>query len=84
MSWSADGAALFVRAASERAVLIIRLDIASGRREQWDEIVPADGAGFIGFDSDGVKITPDGRTVVYTYWRVLSDVLVAKGLGRAQ
>jgi Tol biopolymer transport system component len=83
MQWSGDGKSIFIRAASDNSVAIFKLDLASGRRDKWTEISPSDSAGFIGFDTDGVKITPDGRTCIYTYWRLIHDLFLAEGLGKS-
>jgi len=58
--------------------LITRVELATGRRTVWKEIVPPDAAGVdqIG----GVRITPDLKSYVYSYDRTLSDLYVVEGL----
>ena len=40
---------------------VVRVDVATGRRELWKELGPADISGVI--DQTGVHITPDERGV---------------------
>ena len=40
LQWSADGHSLFVRAAGELVLKIYKLDLSSGRRELWKELIP--------------------------------------------
>jgi len=80
MQWSADGKSLFLRAASSDSLEIVRLDLAEGTRQRLAAIRPSDPTGFIGFDTEGVKITPDGRTCIYTYWRLIHELFLAEGL----
>ena len=79
--WSTDGHALYVRASGDFTthINIYRIDLSSGRRELRKEIVP-DEVGFLGFEDRGIKITPDGKSYVYTYWTVLRDLFLAEGL----
>ena len=60
VAWAADGHSLFV-AESRIARLparVFRLDLATGRRELWREIAPADRSGVAGINR--LLITPDG------------------------
>jgi len=82
MEWSSDGSSLFAREAAYQTVPIVKIDLESGKRSPLTEIVLSDPVGFIGFESDGVKITPDGQTCVYSYWRLLGELFVAEGLDR--
>jgi Tol biopolymer transport system component len=59
-------------------VRIFTVDLASGRREKVREISPADPAGLLGMRP--IQITPDGRTVVYSLARKLSELYVIDGL----
>jgi len=76
--WSADGRALFTVKGLELPIRIFRLDLASGRREGAQDIVPADPAGLGG--APLVQITADGRAWVCTYARSLTDLYLAEGL----
>jgi hypothetical protein len=57
---------------------VSRLDIATGNRELWKELLPADASGVTEVTSP--LPTPDGKYYVYTYIRRLSDLYVAEGL----
>jgi hypothetical protein len=59
-------------------VRIFRLDPATGRRELWKQIMPADHTGVV--EIRGFLPTPDGRAYAYSDVRVLSNLYVAEGL----
>jgi WD40 repeat protein len=84
LQWSSDGRALYVRAGGDMELEIYRLDLSSGRREVWKDLKPPDPVALIGIPTDpgNVRITPDGKHYVYTYWTYsnqLFTVAVAKG-----
>jgi hypothetical protein len=78
IQWSADGRSLFVGRWDETPVRIYRLDLATGRRDLWRQILSS--------DSTGVVRTPlvlpsrDGRAYAYSYLRILSDLYMVEGL----
>ena len=76
--WTTDGRALFVYRRHPIPVQVVRLDVATGRRELWKELVPSDSAGVTEVGS--VIPTPDGRSYVYSYIRELSDLYVVEGV----
>jgi serine/threonine protein kinase len=88
LRWTSDGQALFttqvkggslgVPTASGLVTRVFRIDVATGRREAWSEFRPADPSGMTGFSASDV--TPDGKTVVCTYSRSLSELYLAEGL----
>ncbi|HZC23632.1 MAG TPA: hypothetical protein VE866_09860, partial [Candidatus Binatia bacterium] len=57
---------------------IERLDFATGRRQLWKEIVPADPAGVQNVVS--IRFSADQKAYAYTVMRVLSDLFVVDGL----
>jgi hypothetical protein len=57
---------------------IYRVDIRTGRRESWKNILPRDPAGIMVLVS--FRVTPDGRSQAYTWHRALSNLYVADGL----
>ncbi|MGZ8797902.1 MAG: hypothetical protein ACXW2F_11185, partial [Thermoanaerobaculia bacterium] len=57
---------------------IDRIDLASGAREVWQEIVPDDPAGVM--DIMPIYITPDGASYAYGFRRYLSELYVVTGL----
>jgi serine/threonine protein kinase/Tol biopolymer transport system component len=80
LRWSGDGRSLFVRMAeSERLpVRIVKLDLATGRREPWLTLAPPDPAG-VGGIAD-IQLSADGRGYIYTYFRGLGDLYLVEGL----
>jgi serine/threonine protein kinase/Tol biopolymer transport system component len=57
---------------------ISRIDLATGRREPWKEITPADPAGAQSIPI--IKFSADGKAYAYSVLRVLSDLYVVDGL----
>ena len=82
LQWSADGRFLFVREAGNLVLRIYRLDLSTGRREFWKELVPPDPTVVIDIGSDPgqVRITPDGRSYAYSYWTFQGELYLAEGL----
>jgi Tol biopolymer transport system component len=79
VQWSADGESLYAARFGEAPLPIIRLNLATGRKETWKEILPADRTGLIRIER--FTITPDGRSYAYSFSRVTaSDLYVISGL----
>jgi hypothetical protein len=81
VGWARDGRSLFIR--SELAALpveIWRLDPGTGARLPLYKFVPPDPAGHLQIRS--VYLTPDAKTVAYTYDRKLSELFQVEGLAR--
>ena len=76
--WTSDDRAIFVQRGAGLGSRIDKLDVATGRREPWREIVPADAAGVVRISS--VFVSPDGTFYVYAYSRVLSNLYLVEGL----
>ena len=76
--WSADGRYLYAYRRRDVPAKVWKLEIATGKRELWKEVMPADGAGIATVAP--VIPTPDGRAYVYSYFRTLSDLYVVEGL----
>ena len=76
--WSADGLFIFVYKPGQRPAQIDRIELATGRREPWKTLRPADGAGVVTVTP--VLISADGRRYAYGYRRVLSDLYVVDGV----
>ena len=76
--WSGDGRFLYVAQRRELPRKVDRLEVATGRRERWKELRPADSAGVVSVG--GIHVTPDGQYYVYTYPRSLSDLYLVEGL----
>jgi Tol biopolymer transport system component len=76
--FSADGHFLFAHRQGELPRRVYRLDLATGRKELWKELMPADAAGLNSITR--VVITPDGKSYAYSYLRVLSYLQLVDGL----
>jgi Tol biopolymer transport system component len=77
MQWSADGkfAYLWHEGQFNR---LDRLELATGRTELWKEFQPGDPTGVLIVQP--MLLAPDGKSYVYTYVRVLSDLYIVEGL----
>jgi hypothetical protein len=77
MGFSADGNSVLVRTVTI-PVQISRVDLATGKREHWKEIVPADPAGVQAIPI--IRFSADGKSYAYSVGRILSDLYVVDGL----
>ncbi len=78
VTWSADGRSLYVFRPGELPASIYRLDVASGTRNLWKQLMPSDPAGVEHIGP--ILLTPDGNTCVYGYHRTLADLYLVEGL----
>jgi dipeptidyl aminopeptidase/acylaminoacyl peptidase/predicted Ser/Thr protein kinase len=76
--FSADGRFLYVFRFGEIPAKVFELELSTGKRRLWKELVPADAAGIDTIR--GVTITPQTNTYVYGYIRTLSDLYLVEGL----
>ena len=77
IGFAADGKSIRVRTATI-PVEIFNVDLATGHRELWKEITPADPAGAqMVF---GLTFSADSKSYAYSVSRVLSDLYVVDGL----
>ena len=78
VAWTSDGHSLFVYRGGDLPSRVYRLDVATGNRTLWKELMPPDPSGveFVG----PVLPTPDGKSYVYGYRRLLSDLYLVEGL----
>jgi Tol biopolymer transport system component/tRNA A-37 threonylcarbamoyl transferase component Bud32 len=78
VAWSADGRSLFVYRSGELPAQVYLLDIGTGRRTLWKQLMPPDPAGveYVG----PVLPAPDGTAYAYGYRRLLSDLYLVEGL----
>jgi Tol biopolymer transport system component len=77
VAWTADGKALFLAGPSNVPHRVFRIDLATGRREQWKELQPSYAAGI---RLSQVSVTPDGRSFLHMYSRLLANLFVADGI----
>ena len=78
LQWTADGRGVYVLKKKGTTFSVFRIEVATGRRDLWKEIVPPDTAGLSGISS--FFIAADGRSYVYSYSRTLSDLYLVSGL----
>jgi len=78
INWTSDGKGLFVTRPGDRPARITRLDVTTGQRTMWKELMPLDNAGVQNIGP--IRITPDGKTYVYGFQRRLSDLYLVEGL----
>jgi eukaryotic-like serine/threonine-protein kinase len=78
VQWSEDGRFLYVFKFSSLPGQLVRIDLATGARSPWRQLLPSDPSGVLGITR--VRMTRDGRSYVYTFSRILSDLHLAEGL----
>jgi serine/threonine protein kinase/dipeptidyl aminopeptidase/acylaminoacyl peptidase len=76
-SVSPDGRSALVGVLGSYSVDVIRVDLASGRRELFKKIGPSDPAGVVLVD---VAFTPDGKYYAYSCFNALSQLYLVEGL----
>ncbi len=76
--WSADGRSLYTYRRGDLPARVYEVEVATGRRRLWRELMPADAAGVT--DVVAVCPTPDGRSYAYSYARILSNLYLVEGL----
>ena len=76
--FSGDGASICVHNLTGLPTVVSLVDISTGKRKVWKQIMPADAAGV---DNVGnILFTPDMKSYVYSYSRTLSDLYLVEGL----
>jgi Tol biopolymer transport system component len=78
VGWTANGGSLFVRRPKRLVSQIFRVEVATGRRTLVDEVSARDWAGVNGPPS--VRITPDGKSYAYSFFRAQDDLFLVEGL----
>jgi eukaryotic-like serine/threonine-protein kinase len=76
IQWGDDGR-LYAARQDELPARVMRIDVATGKRELWRELAPPDRSGIIGLRP---LITRDARAYVYTYNRLLSELFEVSGV----
>jgi serine/threonine protein kinase/Tol biopolymer transport system component len=78
ITFSSDGGSVYVYQPGELPARVSRLDLRSGQRTLWRQLMPADPAGV---ETIGpILLTPDAKMCVYGYQRALSDLYLVDGL----
>jgi WD40 repeat protein len=78
LRFSADGRYLYTGARRDLPGHIFRVEVATGGREPWRTLLPADPAGVRSIGN--IHVTPDGASYAYTYNRLLSELYLVSGL----
>ena len=78
ITWSGDGRFLYVYQPGELPAHVYRVDIRSGQRTLWKDLMPTDPAGVENIGP--ILLTPDAKTCVFGYHRNLADLYLVEGL----
>jgi serine/threonine protein kinase len=78
IQWSLDGKSLYVYLPGALPAKIYRLDLGTGQRVMWKELIPSDSAGVSQIGP--VVLTASANAYVYGYHRTLSDLYLVDGL----
>ena len=78
--WGSDGHTLYTAlpAPGRRALQLSKIDVRTGGRTVWKDLVPADAVGATRIGSP--MVSPDGSTYAYTYGSHISDLYLVEGL----
>jgi len=82
IQWSADGRYLYVKGPNESYVELFKIDLMTGKREPWKKLEVPNKVGFVGIQNGpgAIRITPDGKSYIYTSWQALGELYIADGL----
>jgi hypothetical protein len=78
LTWTSDPKFMYVNQSERSLLKIYRLNIVTGQRQLFKELSPADMTGFSGMGH--IILSADGRSYVYGFTRLLSDLYLVKGL----
>jgi eukaryotic-like serine/threonine-protein kinase len=78
ITWSADGRSLYIYQPGELPARVYRVDLQTGKRSLWKELMPSDPAGVENIGP--IYMTPDAKTCVFGYHRMLADLYLVEGL----
>jgi serine/threonine protein kinase/dipeptidyl aminopeptidase/acylaminoacyl peptidase len=78
ITFSTDSRSLYVYQPGELPARVYRLDLQTGQRTLWRQLMPSDPAGV---ETIGpILMTPDAKTCVFGYHRMLADLYLVEGL----
>jgi eukaryotic-like serine/threonine-protein kinase len=78
ITFSSDSHSLYLYQPGELPARVDRLDLQTGKRTLWRELIPSDPAGV---ETIGpIMITPDAKTCIFGYHRMLADLYLVEGL----
>ncbi|HTR03554.1 MAG TPA: protein kinase [Thermoanaerobaculia bacterium] len=78
LRFSPDGRFVYLWKRGDVPARVTRLEVATGKREVWKDLLPADPSGVERISN--VLVTPDGKGYAYCFARLLSDLFVVEGL----
>ncbi|MGA7908368.1 MAG: protein kinase [Candidatus Sulfotelmatobacter sp.] len=78
ITWSADGRSLYIYQPGELPARVYRVDLQTGQRTLWKELIPSDPAGVENIGP--ILMTSDAKTCVFGYHRMLADLYLVEGL----
>jgi serine/threonine protein kinase/Tol biopolymer transport system component len=78
ITFSSDTRSLYIYQPGELPARVDHLDLQTGKRTLWRELMPSDPAGV---ETIGpILMTPDAKTCVFGYHRMLADLYLVEGL----
>jgi Tol biopolymer transport system component len=78
ITFSSDSKSLYLYQPGDLPARVDRLDLQTGKRVLWKELIPSDPAGV---ETIGpILITPDAKTCIFGYHRMLADLYLVEGL----
>ncbi len=78
ITFSSDSHSLYVYQPGELPASVTRIDLENGKRTLWKQLMPSDPAGV---ETIGpILMTPDAKTCVFGYHRMLADLYLVEGL----
>ena len=78
LRFSSDGKSVFTGTFGRIPAELTRVELATAARTPLGTLMPPDPAGLINVGP--LLVTPDGKTVVFSYSRLLSDVYLVSGV----
>jgi len=78
ITFSSDGRSLYIYQPGELPARVDRLDLQTGKRTPWKQLMPSDPAGVENIGP--ILLTPDAKNCVYGYHRMLADLYLVEGL----
>jgi len=78
IQWSDDAKAIYFYRPGDLPAKVYRLDLSTGHKTLWKELMPSDSAGVSRIGP--ILLTPDGKSCSYGYHRILSDLYLVEGL----
>ena len=78
ITWGADGQSLYIYQPGELPARVYHLALQTGKRTLWKELMPTDPAGVENIGP--ILMTPDAKTCVFGYHRMLADLYLVEGL----